>query len=201
MKVKAIVLAAGDSSRMGTPKALLKYGDKTFLELAAQGLRGAEIEDIYVCVGKHSKEIINSAKNLNLKFVINPRPEDGMISSLRCALKEAREGADAIMLSLVDQPLIKSEIYKNLLKTCKQHQGSIIIAKYNNKKRGHPIILPSNVFNLCYEGPLDLGLHWVTHHKDVTVTDMNTQDIAVITDVDTLEDYKKLGDTAYGQNS
>ncbi|MFH1620048.1 MAG: nucleotidyltransferase family protein, partial [bacterium] len=155
--------------------------------------RAAGISDITVVLGRHAEAVKMGWKIKGERIVLNPEPEKGQISSLRAGLKRLPPDADAMFLCLADQPLVSPSTCERLLECWRVNPGNIIIPGYKGK-RGHPIILPKQVWELCFSGPDDLGLHWVTHHSSVKVTDMDVNDPGTVRDVDTPEDYERVRD-------
>jgi CTP:molybdopterin cytidylyltransferase MocA len=195
--ISAIVLAAGESSRMGRPKALLEWRGLPFIEHVCAALRGAGVEDRVVVLGRASSEILAGWKPAGEKVAVNPRPEDGQLSSLRVGLEAAGKGAEAFMVCLADQPTIEPDSYKAVISRWREAPDHIVIprtfrAADARMKRGHPIIIPAARRGLCFEGPLDKGLHWVTHHPSVKIADLDLGDKEIIRDFDTPEDYAGL---------
>ncbi|HOI41401.1 MAG TPA: nucleotidyltransferase family protein [Elusimicrobiales bacterium] len=195
--LSAIILAAGESSRMGRPKALLEWRGLPFIEHVCAALRGAGVENRVAVLGRASTEILSVWKPSGEKVVANPRPEDGQLSSLRAGLEAADPDAEAFMVCLADQPTIAPETYKAVIARWRERPDHIVIprtfrASDARMKRGHPIIIPAARRALCFEGPLDKGLHWVTHHPSVEIADLDLDDKEIIRDFDTPEDYAGL---------
>lgn len=209
----AVILAAGGSSRMGGPKALLEYGGRSFIETVRAALAEAGAGRIIAVLGGHSGEILEKWKPDDVVFAVNPRPEDGQLSSLRTGLEAAPESSEAVMICLVDQPAIAPRTYRDIIGFWAAHKDSIIIPRVERLsspppatnhepratshepryyKRGHPVIIPAAYLRLCFEGPLEAGLHWVTHHPSAKVLDFDVDDKNIIRDIDTPEDYEKL---------
>jgi CTP:molybdopterin cytidylyltransferase MocA len=190
--VSGIILAAGDGSRMGTPKALLLYRGMTFAESICLSMRDASINDIILVSGLHSQAIQNMLSPKKIcDFAVNPHPSDGMISSLRIGLDHISPNAGAVVVALVDQPFIPAAVFKTIMKAWESSGADIIIPRHIGK-RGHPILISRYVWRLCMEGPVSEGLHWVTHHRDVHVSDVDVRSPFVIKDIDSPEDYKNL---------
>jgi len=197
--LSAVILAAGESSRMGRPKALLEWRGLPFIEHVCDALRSAGVEDRVAVLGRAEKEILAAWQPSGEKIAVNPRPEDGQLSSLRAGLEAADPSAEAFLVCLADQPTIAPATYRAVIDRCRAEKGSIIIprtfrASDSRMKRGHPIIIPSAHRRLCFEGPLDKGLHWVTHHPSVKIADLDLDDAEIIRDFDTPEDYAGLAD-------
>ena len=188
----AIVLAAGDSLRMSRPKPLLELNGKTFLEVICNNIRSSGLSDTTVVFGRYAKSIMLGWRSDGERVVINPEPEKGQISSLRTALKRLPADAESVLVALVDHPLVNLSTYRELMDCWKHNADSIVIPRFRGK-RGHPVMLPRSVWPLCFEGPADIGLHWVIHHESVKVIDLEVNDKNILKDIDTPGDYKKIG--------
>ncbi|MFA6434491.1 MAG: nucleotidyltransferase family protein [Elusimicrobiales bacterium] len=206
--ITALVLAGGGSSRMGRTKALLEYGGRTFLETVCAGAASIPARETIVVLGRSRAEVLAAWKPGKIKVAFNETPELGQISSVRAGLELAAPDAEAAMICLVDQPLIKPETYEQIAGFWRSHKESLVIPKCVRTgaagppalrssdplfyKRGHPILIPRKYFQLCFDGPHDKGLHWVTHHPSVKVLDLAVDDDGVIRDFDTPEEYQNL---------
>ncbi|PIS47931.1 MAG: hypothetical protein COT17_00905 [Elusimicrobia bacterium CG08_land_8_20_14_0_20_51_18] len=216
--LKGVVLAAGNSSRMGRPKALLEHEGVSFIEIVCGKLRGLGLEGITAVLGRDHEMVLKKWRPQKEEIVLNDRPELGQIHSLRLALKEISSEA-SFLICLVDQPLIKQETYEAVKDFWLKNPDCIVIPRCRRAgepqvsglksqvcppdplrvthdasrfKRGHPIIIPAVYRDLCFSGPVDKGLHWVTHHEKVRVKDLETEDSGILRDFDTPEDYEKL---------
>jgi len=190
--IHTLILAGGNSARMGTPKALLDYNGKTFAEAVCDSVEKAGINRITLVAGVHAEEITDTLSGrANCHIVVNPNPDEGMISSVRTGLRAVGDVSEAVIISLVDQPFIPSCIYHELVRTWMMSNADVVIPRYNGK-RGHPILLAKKVWPLCFTGPADLGLHWVTHHPSVKALDVDVECEFVVKDVDTPADYRSL---------
>jgi len=195
--LSAIILAAGDAARMGKPKALLQWRGKPFIEHVCDALRRCGIEDRVVVLGAASHEILAAWPPAGEKVAVNLHPEHGQLSSLRCGLLDAAPTAEGFMVCLADQPTVPVDTYKRIIEFWNSNKESIAIprtlrAADSKLKRGHPIIIPAAHRGLCFEGPLEKGLHWVTHHPSVKIADLEVKDPEIIRDIDTPEDYEAL---------
>jgi CTP:molybdopterin cytidylyltransferase MocA len=208
--LSAIVLAAGDSKRMGRPKALIELQSEYFIEHICRNLRQAQISDRIVVLGKDSKQILSYWKPRSEKVIINHKPDLGQISSLRVGLEAVECPTEGYMVCLVDMPLIKPKTYKQIIDFWTDRKDCLVIPKclrsqvsslksqvsslksQTQFKGGHPIIIPAIYRHLCFEGPLDKGLHWVTHHPSVKVMEVQVEDKNILKDFDLPEDYEQL---------
>lgn len=195
--LSAVILAAGDSARMGRPKALLQWRGKPFIEHVCDALRRAGVEDRVVVLGRDSHEILAGWTPAGEKVTVNPKPEHGQLSSLRAGLLDASGTAEGYLVCLADQPTVDPETYKKIIDRWLADKECLVIprtfrAADAKLKRGHPILIPAAHRALCFEGPLEKGLHWVTHHPAVKVSDLEVKDPGIILDFDTPEDYAAL---------
>jgi len=199
--ISAVVLAAGYSSRMKTPKPLLEWKGLPFIEHVCRALRRAGVDETVVVLGDNSEEVLGAWRPSREKVAVNPTPADGQLSSLRAGLQAADVQADAFMVCLADQPTVLPETYSKIIEAWESRKKSIIIPRVMRLKRepgempfkrGHPIMICREYRHLCFEGPLEQGLHWVTHYPGVNVFDVNVFDGGIIRDFDTPADYRRL---------
>lgn len=182
---------------MGRTKALLQWRGKPFIEHVCSALRSAGVEDRVVVLGRSSKEVLTAWTPVGEKVTVNLKPENGQLSSLRTGFGYASEYSEAFLVCLADQPTILPETYKKIIEFWSYRKDHLVIprtisASDRRLKRGHPIIIPAQYKNLCFEGPLEKGLHWVTHNPQVEVADLEVSDPGVIRDFDTPADYEAL---------
>ena len=182
---------------MGRPKALLQWRGRPFVEHVCASLRAAGVEDRVVVLGRASTEILASWTPAGEKTTVNLKSENGQLSSLRAGLGFVSEYSEAFMICLADQPTILPETYKKIIDFWHYNKDSIVIPRAirtsdSKLKRGHPLIIPAAYRHLCFEGPLDKGLHWVTHNPLVKIADLEVFDREIIRDFDTPEDYEQL---------
>jgi len=175
---------------MFAPKALLVYNGETFMSRVCAAAKSASAE-IIVIAGKHHHEITATLPP-GVKSAVNPAPEGGMISSVRVGLGAVNQSASGVIISLVDQPFVGAEIYAAMAAAHAETPDRVIIPRFRGRKRGHPIVLPKSALPLCFEGPDNLGLHWVTHHPSVFVRDIDFETDCIIRDVDTPQDYQNI---------
>lgn len=195
--LSAIILAAGDSSRMGRPKALLLWRGLPFIEHVCAALRAAGVEDRVVVLGRASGEVLAAWRPSGEKVAVNPRPEDGQLSSLRAGLAAASPASGGYMVCLADQPTVQPSTYSRIIDFWSSDRAALVVPRVfraadSRPKRGHPIVIPAVHRHLCFEGPLEEGLHWVTHHPSVRTADLDVNDREIIRDFDTPEDYAAL---------
>jgi CTP:molybdopterin cytidylyltransferase MocA len=141
--IAGVVLAAGASSRMGSPKALLRLGEQTFLERLTQVLRAGGCRSVGVVLGHHSKQIAAESRLDGVAVIMNPNPDAGQISSLLCALDEVPT-ADGLLVVLVDQGSLSSLTVQRVIGA--DPFAPVAIARFAGQP-GHPTIFFREVFD------------------------------------------------------
>ncbi len=186
-KVTAMLLAAGESTRMGKLKQLLPFGDSTILGQVLKNLLESSLDEIIVVLGYRAEEIASRIADMPVKIVINQDFRQGMSSSIRKGLTQMPESS-AIMISLGDQPLIGKEIVDRLLEEFSGGEHGIVAPAYKGR-RGHPVI-----FDAKYQLELsrlegDVGAKAIVeaHPEDVLQVEIDSE--SIVGDIDNKNDY------------
>lgn len=176
---------------MGSPKALLRIGKKTFLQHIIGILSNQNFKNIYVVLGAHMEEIKPSIERLPVNVIINEHWQDGQISSLIAGLDVIDENSsDGVLVWPVDHPLVTDSVVRKLIKAFDLNNDRIIIPTFRGK-RGHPVIFPKHLFKHLRSASLDKGARVVVHQHADRITEIETDEEAVTINIDTPEDYKK----------
>ncbi|MCK4546859.1 MAG: nucleotidyltransferase family protein [Candidatus Eisenbacteria sp.] len=189
MKFAGIILAAGESSRMGTPKALLEFEGRTFVRIICERMREAGIGKVVAVIGAGKEEIQREADPGDIEWAVNEDYRRGQLSSLWCGL-EAIRGAEGAVMTLVDHPVVEAATYRSLIEAFKQTPEHIVIPTVGGR-RGHPIVFGAGHFCRFLEAPLDVGARWVVSGGVVPVREIPVKDEGVRADIDTPEDYHR----------
>ena len=189
--IAGILLAAGESSRMGQPKALLPFNGVSFIDTILNNLVQAGCDPVISILGKSADLICKQTDVDNFLCVNNPQPERGMLSSLKLAIRELPAQAQGFILSLVDHPAVKANTYYALFSEARANPDRIIIPDFFGR-HGHPVYFGRNFFDALLEAPEDLGARYVVQRYRDRVTYLPVDDEGVILDIDTPEDYGRL---------
>jgi molybdenum cofactor cytidylyltransferase len=194
--VAGIILAAGESSRMGRDKALLPLtsqgSGQTFLEHLTEILDG-EVSPLVIVLGHHADEI---QKHIQLppaaRILRNPDYGMGQLSSLRVALQGLRgQDVAGALVCLVDHPALTKQVVRALLARFRQSTASILVPTFQGR-RGHPVLFASRLFGELQDAPLDQGARWVVHRHPAEVELVEVDEEGILWDVDRPEDYDAL---------
>lgn len=198
VKCGAVVLAAGEARRFGSPKLLMPFGHSTVIGSVVHALAEAGIGPIAVVAGAHGQAIANTLSDQPAYVVTNPEPSDGMISSIRVGLqllslvhklRMPLDPLDQFLIALGDQPRISPTDVSRLIVRQRKSGFGIAIPTYDGK-RGHPVLFDigycPEILALTNEQTLRdlIDAHW----EDVIEVDCDSD--AYISDIDTREDYE-----------
>lgn len=191
-----VVLAAGASSRMGSPKALLQYRGRTFLAQVVSALRAAGLDDVVVVTGPHDREIRNAAAAdpalSGVRFCHNPEHTRGPLSSLHLALALVdHPGVSGIVLALVDHPAVRPDTVGRLLAEWRATKAPVVRPRYQGR-HGHPVVFDRDAFSALWEAPLDEGARAVVRAFGPAVRTLEVDDPGVVLDIDSPSDLAVL---------
>jgi CTP:molybdopterin cytidylyltransferase MocA len=179
-----LILAAGESRRMGTPKALLSYRGETFLDRLV-GLFSAHCSPVIVVLGSGAEQIRAAARR-PATFVVNARWSEGQTSSMQCGLRSVPAEIDGVLFTLVDHPAVKPETIERLLGAT----GRVLRIPRFHLKRGHPIWFSSALIPefLATSGVAKDVVH--AHAAETEYLDID--DPGIVADIDDREAYHAL---------
>ncbi len=190
--VAGIILAAGESRRMGRDKALLPLGQLSFLEHLAGALQG-EVSPLLVVLGHHAQEIESQIPPADALVVLrNPNYSLGQLSSLQVALRHIEnQPAAGALVCLVDHPAISKEVVRFLLERFAKTQAPILIPTCRGR-RGHPVLFARRLFRELLDAPLEEGARSVVRKHAAEVELAETGEEGILLDIDKPEDYQAL---------
>ena len=191
----AVILSAGESSRMGRPKALLPIDGVRFIERIVATLKSTRVDEIITVLGHNAEEMRQKVSDLPVKIVVNQDYKQGQLSSLIAAIRSIESGenhhrVDAILVHLVDHPYINVDLVNLMIDRFYETKQLIVVPRYRGR-RGHPVIFSRALFAELLAAPLDQGAKTVVHaHRD-QMLEIDTEDEGVTIDIDTPKEYRK----------
>ncbi|OYD13746.1 hypothetical protein CH333_10085 [candidate division WOR-3 bacterium JGI_Cruoil_03_44_89] len=188
MNISAIILAAGKSERMGTPKPLLTIGGSTFLNTIVRNLKRVGLKEIIVVLGYKAEEIRPHIPE-GVRCVVNENYQRGQLSSLKVALNALSPDTDAFLMVLADYPMVSDATYR-LIVDLLAKGTPIVLPKYKGK-RGHPVGFSGVYISQLMNAPEDVGARFVIKKNIKSVVETPVEDEGVIVNINTREDYKK----------
>jgi molybdenum cofactor cytidylyltransferase len=189
--IAPVILAAGDSTRMGYPKALLPLEDDLFLVRILKTAREAGLPGANIVLGKAASIIRPHIQGWEANILINPDPSRGQLSSIQIALGNLDREIDAALIWPVDMPGVSSDLVRRLAELY-INSGALIAFPQYGDKRGHPAIYSRLLFQEFMEAPLEAGPKGIIlRHQQESVA-LPVQASATVKDIDTPADYQTL---------
>jgi molybdenum cofactor cytidylyltransferase len=189
--ISAIVLAAGQSKRMGRQKMLLPWGSTTVIGTIINSLVETRINDIYVVTGGNEAEIKAVLVDQNIHYLINSEYANGeMLTSVQVGLNNLGDECEAVLIVLGDQPLIETKVIQEIINMYRLTHHKIIVPSYQ-MHRGHPWLVEKYFWkDICsLVHPQTLRDFLNAQNKIIDYINVDSQ--SVIQDIDTPDDYSR----------
>jgi molybdenum cofactor cytidylyltransferase len=187
--MRAIVLAAGRSSRMKTQKLLLPFGGGTVIGYIVDQLLGSALDEVVVVVGHDGERVAEALASRAVRVVTNPDYASGMLSTVRCGLR-ALAPCDGVLVALGDQPAITSALVDELVGAFAR-AGKGILVPLHDGMRGHPPLFAARYQDELLTRYDDVGLRGLLTAHPEDVLELSVPTDAVLSDMDYPEDYQQ----------
>jgi molybdenum cofactor cytidylyltransferase len=187
-----IILAAGASSRLGRPKQLLPYNDKTLLQHSVQTALASASRPVLVVLGAEADTLQNELNGNDVHIVRNAEWKEGMASSIRCGIKafsEISPAAKGVILMVCDQPFVTAPLLNELVAAHQKTGKPVVTCGYDNTF-GPPVFFHPSLFEELLGLKGDIGARGVVHHHADAVEVIPFPQGTI--DVDTEADYEKI---------
>jgi molybdenum cofactor cytidylyltransferase len=186
------ILAAGESRRMGTPKALLPYRGKTFLEHLIEVTRHPRVGITHIVLGAGADDIREKLRLDTSSVVLNENWREGQLSSIQAAIRALPPGkTEGLILCPVDQPLISAEIVAQLIARF-DSSGKLIVLPTHRGRRGHPAIFRASLYEELFEASAEVGARQVVWAHSQDVEEFPTEEEGVVLNLNDPETLKKV---------
>ena len=189
----AVILAAGESRRMGRAKALLGLNGVTFLEHIINAVRSAAIDNVLVAVAHDDPKILKICELHGVYVIHNTAtPVAVPLGSIQAAVSQViNQSVESLLVWPVDQPHVRPSTASGLLTAFLRFQKAVTVPVFGGR-RGHPVVFGRSVFDELLAAPPDLGARAVVRADPGRVCEVAVDDPAVLDDIDTPADYEAL---------
>jgi len=191
--ISAIVLAAGESKRMGRTKQLLDVGGKPLLQLILDGILQTDVDEIILVLGHEAERIREKIDTSRVKVVVNRDYSKGMSTSIRRGVQALDERSEAFFIVLADQPGIESRVYNLLIREFRNRfpQKTIFLPAYKGR-RGHPALFSVKHRHEASRIQGDRGFREVLEMVPQEVFLVELESESIVHDLDTPEQYQNF---------
>jgi molybdenum cofactor cytidylyltransferase len=186
----AIILAAGESKRMGFQKMLLLFNSKTMIENVIMNVTGSAVDNTLVVLGSGKEDLIELIEKYDVSYCFNDNYKEGMLSSVKCGFKNVPSDFEAILVFQGDQPLIPPSVVNMMIEAYRSTGKGIVIPVYD-KKRGHPLLIDRKYKEEIKTLDSNEGLRSLSYKYSGDVLEVETDIPGILRDFDTYEEYKK----------
>lgn len=189
--ITAVILAAGESKRMGQPKMLLPWGHGSVLTHVISIFQGAGLEDIIVITGGAREQVEHLISGLGVKTVHNFQYANGeMLSSIQCAIRALPPQAQAMLIGLGDQPQVHERSVRMVCDAYRESKSKIVVPSYQ-MRRGHPWIVARPLWDdLLQLQPPNSPRDFLNKRAD-EIEYVKLNDPNILADLDTPQDYQR----------
>jgi molybdenum cofactor cytidylyltransferase len=187
----AVILSGGSSSRMGSPKALLGYQGKAFLEHLLEVTRHPKIAVRRVVLGVHAEPIAKAIDLAADEIVINADWEKGQLSSIQAALLSLPLNTDGMLLFLIDHPLISASLVADIIDAFYSSHASVVLPVFEGR-RGHPVLFSAKLYSELQNAPPDVGARAVVWANAANVYEFTTTEQGCILNLNDPETFARV---------
>jgi len=185
----AIILAAGESRRMGTQKLLLPYGEATVIETIVATALSSDLDKVLVVLGADRDAVRARLEKYPVEYVVNADYRRGMLSSVQVGFAALSAGAAAAVIMLGDQPAVPAAAIRAVVRAARASGRGIIIPT-SGGRRGHPVLISTRYAAAIAALDPAIGLRQLQLDHPGDVLEVEVGDPAVLRDLDTPEDFE-----------
>lgn len=195
-KIAAIVLAAGQSRRMGSENKLLaELNGKPMVRHIAEAVAASKAASMTVVLGHEADTVRAALADLKPSYAYNPDYAEGLSTSMKTGLAAVGEEVDGVVICLGDMPMVSTAIIDKMIAAFDPVEGRAIVVPTRRGKRGNPVLFAKRFFEEMARVSGDVGArHLIGNHEDLAV-EIEVDDESVLTDIDTPEALAKIRGT------
>jgi molybdenum cofactor cytidylyltransferase len=190
--ISAILLAAGLSHRFGSEKLQQEIGGKRLIDWSKDRLLTSAVDEVIVVVNSRTQALISGhTPPPRLKLEVNPRPQDGLSSSIRIGLEACHLQSQAVLICHADMPLVDETVINRLISFWKESPSRIVAPRVKGQQ-GNPVLFPRRFWSEIIKLEGDIGCKSIlqTHATELGWVEM--EDDRVLWDVDSESELLKL---------
>jgi molybdenum cofactor cytidylyltransferase len=195
-RLAAVILAAGQSKRMGAFKPLLPFGPKTVLESCVDYLLDGGVETVVVVVGQNGNAIRESLQHLPIRIVLNPNPESEMSDSIKLGVRELAADTQATFITPADHPAVSPAVVVELANEWRKSR-KILVPEFQGRG-GHPVLIDLSLRDNLLNLDSSRGLRGLFEARANLVKRVPVNCPFVARDLDTWDDYRALHFEVFG---
>jgi molybdenum cofactor cytidylyltransferase len=197
MSVAAILLAAGQSQRMGAFKPLLRFGNKTVIESCVDYLLQGGIENVVVVVGHRAAEIKKALAELPVRIAVNPDRQSEMAASIACGVSALPAECEATLITPADYPAVPAGIVKSLIEAWRTSSAKLVVPDHLGRG-GHPVLIDLRLRDQLLQLDPQRGLRGLFEAQREQMMRIPVDSPFIARDMDTWEDYRQLHLDVFG---
>ncbi|TRO61475.1 nucleotidyltransferase family protein [Candidatus Bathyarchaeota archaeon] len=193
IRISGILLAAGESKRMGKPKLILNLGKSNIINATIDNLLKSEIYELIIVLGHEAQKIESSlsTQDKRIKFVTNKNYREGMSTSIKCGVLTTSKESEAFLIALGDQPLISPKVINRLIEKYQSSKVGIVTVMHKSL-RGHPVLISKKYVKELLSLNGDIGARdLLKQHLDDTAS-IKIESSEEFFDIDRTQDYEEL---------
>ncbi len=191
-QLEGIILAAGESRRMGYPKPLLDIGGRTFIEQIAETML-AVVPRLVIVIGAHRDRVRAAIlRDARIAIAENPDYSRGQLSSLKVGLGAVQPDSAGAIVHLGDHPMVRVETFRAIVDSYNRTGKPIVVARHGGR-RGHPVIFDRALFAEILSAPEKEGARYVVNADASRVAYVDLDDPGINLDLDTPSDLARAG--------
>ena len=193
--ITAVILAAGESKRMGKlNKLLLRVGGEALLVKLVKAVCASDVGQVLVVIGHEAKKIRLELNDFPLSFVHNSNFSEGMTTSIKSGIKEVSQNSDGFLICLADMPYINTSEINKLINAFVQNrikEKKLIVVPFFQGQRGNPVLFSIEFRNDILDHKKDSGCKGVIKNNSESVMEIAMDNNSILLDVDTMEDFQR----------
>jgi molybdenum cofactor cytidylyltransferase len=187
----AVILAAGESRRMGRPKLVLPYGEGTIIETVVRNALSSRADRTVVVLGANRKEIVEKITGFDVDRVVNARYREGMFTSVQRGLSALPASVRAAVFMLADQPDVPALAVDSLIEAYLREGRGIVLPVFRGK-RGHPLLIDLKYRRRLETLSPEVGLRGLIMENPGDILEVSVPSAAVLDDIDYPDDYRRV---------